>query len=185
MEGKNYFAFKVGSWWLYEEENSGLQDSIFVKTYWSDENTFAFDVRLESAMDGYGYHFFPQYINHSLCSQTEESEYKCLYIKRSKSKTGDFLGEANCFFINHLVNDFIYSANNTNIDNRLTCSSITDVYTLNGTDYGRTVVFHENNSVNEGKQETNHYYARGVGLIRKELIDSNQVWNLINYHIVE
>ena len=29
----------------------------------------------------------------------------------------------------------------------------------------------------------NQYFAKNVGLVRRDLIDSNEVWNLVNYHI--
>lgn len=188
MEGKNYFAFPVGSWWVYEEENSGMRDSIYVTEYSNSETTYAFDVRMVSARDDYEYHYFPQYINIAQCSQTTPSVNKCLYVKKSKGKPMDFLGESVCFFINHKVNDWIYSTSfNPNMDpsNKLTCTLLEDVFLQNGFQFDRTVSFHENYTHIEGMQETTHYYSKGVGLIRKELVDSNQVWNLVDYHIQE
>jgi hypothetical protein len=35
----------------------------------------------------------------------------------------------------------------------------------------------------EHSQPTIHWYAEGVGLIKKELLDSNQVWLLTKYHV--
>lgn len=185
MEGKNYFAFPVGSWWVYEEENSGMRDSIYVTEYSNSETTYAFDVRMVSARDDYEYHYFPQYINVEACSHTIPSVNKCLYVKKSKGKPMDFLGEGNCFFINHRPEESIYVFNTVYQYNKLTCKSIDGVYTLGSLQFDRTVKFHEDNTFNEGKQETNHYYSKGVGLIRKELIDSNQVWNLVDYYIQE
>ena len=43
----------------------------------------------------------------------------------------------------------------------------------------------EDHNVAESNQKTNHFYAQEVGLIRKELLDSNQVWNLIRYNIIK
>jgi hypothetical protein len=32
-------------------------------------------------------------------------------------------------------------------------------------------------------QPTNHFFSENVGLVRKELIDSSKIWNLIDYYI--
>jgi len=100
-------------------------------------------------------------------------ENKCLYITRSKGQIGDFLGERVCFFIDHQISECTYVSNTAYTENKLECHSIDDVHDYNGFQFGRTVIFYEDNSFNEGKQETNHYYATDVVLIRKELIDSN------------
>jgi hypothetical protein len=37
---KDYFAFKVGSWWVYEEETSGERDSVYVTEYANDPTNY-------------------------------------------------------------------------------------------------------------------------------------------------
>jgi hypothetical protein len=41
----------------------------------------------------------------------------------------------------------------------------------------------EDMTLMENNQPTNHYFSEQAGLVRKELLDSNQVWNLVDYHI--
>lgn len=106
--------------------------------------------------------------------------------RKSKYRPGNYIGEDKCFFIQYMKGA---SAKNTgNIyynGNKIIVEDIIESGYSNGTLTfdGRTVKIHELSAIVEGIQPTNHYYSRGVGLIRKELLDSNQVWNLVNYHI--
>ena len=51
--------------------------------------------------------------------------------------------------------------------------------------YENVIKMSDKYNIAEHSQSTIHFYADGVGLIRKELLDSNQVWNLIRYNIVK
>ena len=184
LEGKKYFAFKRGSWWVYEEENSGKRDSVYVTDYASSGN-YDFDIRTHSTLDGYNYHYWPFYAGgNKNCSQIAPVNIKCMYITRSKYKAGDFIGEDDCFFVQHNKGDYTYAYNNIHYpNNKIIVEEIYPTYSIGKIHVGKTVKIHELSTMVEGIQPTNHYWAENVGLIRKELLDSNQVWNLINYHI--
>jgi len=54
---QHFFYLKVGSWWVYEEENSGIRDSIYVTEATHNINSYLFDVRIYSTHQDYYYHF--------------------------------------------------------------------------------------------------------------------------------
>jgi len=182
-EAKDYFAFKVGSWWVYEEETTLERDSMYV-TSSSISSGYNFDTYTYSELQGYYYHFWPIYLTQlSGCSTSLPISKKCLFVNRSKFKPGDFIGENYCFFVNYVIGAFETEYNTCLPENKVIISGINDQYNLGLFNFEKTIKIHELCTFIENCQPTNHYFSKGVGLIRKELLDSNQIWNLVNYHI--
>lgn len=184
MEAKLYFSFKMGSWWVYEEETTHERDSLYVTEYVNDEQSPDFSTRIYSEREDYYYHYFPWIISSNNCFPNGISSSKCIHVKRSKGNIGDYIGEDICFFIQHKKNDQIQITNVQFFGDKLTISEVYyDSFTLGDLTFNRTVKIHEDHTFIENNNPTYHYFAKGVGLIRKELLDSNEVWNLVNYHI--
>jgi hypothetical protein len=113
-------------------------------------------------------------------------ESRCLFVKKAKYKPSqEYFGDYNCFFIKHKENDFIYNSGSGSSceNNKLIVSQIFDTV-IPGNDLPiKTVKFSETCSFLDGEQPVHYYYTKGIGIIRKEYVDSNEVWNLVNYHI--
>ena len=179
-EAKDYFGFKVGTWWVYEEATSHERDSVYVTESTIDSTGYYFNVTLYSPLQNYYYHYWPTYYgNISGCSLNGFILKKCLFINRSKTKPGNFIGESNCFFIKYNNGDYSSEFNINFPNNKIIIDSIYDDFNS----FGKTVKVHELSTLVENNQPTNHYYSKNIGITRKEFIDSNQVWNLVNYHI--
>ncbi len=174
----------MGSWWVYEEETTHERDSMYVTESINDPDSYNFDMRIKSSLTNYEYHYWPFYAQgNSFCSQTSPNYAKCLYVKRSKGKLGDFVGENDCFFISYKLNDWIYGSNVTYWEDKIIVSNIIDSFNYNNLIFDKTIVIKELKNYLEGNQMTYHYFSKGVGITRFELIDSNKVWNLVNYYI--
>jgi hypothetical protein len=183
LEAKSYFAFKVGSWWVYEEETTHERDSIYVTEFADDPSSPDFDCYMYSEYQGFNFHFYPQYIASNKCSYSGVSTNKCIYIHRSKYAPQNFIDDDVCFFIQYRLGDKIPISNIDFPSDKLTISDILSEYSNNALSFGKTIKIAEDHTFIENNSPTYHYYAKGVGLVRKELIDSNQVWNLVSYHI--
>jgi hypothetical protein len=186
LEAKDLFLFNVGTWWVYEEETSHIRDSIYV-TQSYNSNDYNFDIRLYSDLTGYTSHYWSVYYGtgNSECSLSGLSTSKCLHVKYSKWKFQDFLGESDAFFISYKIGDFIYNGGNMTScpDNKIKITAIFENYSLPTLNFEKTVQVDENCCSQEEWQPTRIFYSKKVGIIRKELLDSNQVWNLVAYHI--
>lgn len=184
LEAKDYFLFKVGSWWVYEEETTHERDSMYVTEANNDPNSYGFDIRIKSVLTGYEYHYWPVYYQAiGGCSTTMPVHKKCLFVKESKGKLGDFIGESNCFFVKYGQGDFV-SAFNVNFENnKVYIDSVYENYSVVDLNFLKTIKTRELAKVQDDNQPTNYYYSKGVGVVRKELLDSNEVWNLVNYYI--
>ncbi|MES2556446.1 MAG: hypothetical protein V4604_09870 [Bacteroidota bacterium] len=182
---KDFFYFKMGSWWVYEEETSHERDSMYVIEANDDVNGYDFDIRIKSALTDYEYHYWPIYFSGiSGCSEVTPISKKCLFVKESKGNPGDFIGESNCFFIRHRKGEFVSAFNVNFPDNKVYIDDILDTFQLNSFSFPSTIKTHELAKIQDNNQPTNYYYAKGVGIVRKEFLDSNQVWNLVDYYIV-
>ena len=184
---KHFFYFKVGSWWVYEEENSGLRDSVYVTSAAENPSNYDFDVEVYSTHQDYYYRFWPQYGGSvgSNCSQSGQSCGWCISVFRSKYKPGDFVGEGQCFiYIPKLgARDYVWTSSLPS--NYIEVTQIDSVYEGIVFTFDRTIRISELNTYMEGDQPTNHFFSENIGLVKKELLDSNQVWNLVDYYIQE
>jgi hypothetical protein len=182
---KNFFYFKVGSWWVYEEENSGVRDSVYVTSAVEDPSNYNFDVEVYSTYQDYYYRFWPEYYSTNGCPESGLICRKCVNVKRSKYRPGDFVGEGIAMLFIPIIGDTKFVYNTQFENNRIFVEDILDSMEFQSAlSFNRTVKIHELNTYMEKAQATDHYFSENVGLIRKELIDSNEVWNLVDYYIV-
>ncbi|MFT4662626.1 MAG: hypothetical protein ACI8XB_002917 [Patiriisocius sp.] len=181
---KDYFAFKVGSWWVYEEETSGERDSVYVTEYANDPTSYNFDMRVYSTYQDFYYHFYPTFsYGSSQCSESGITCSSCVQVKRSKYQIGNVIGNAHCFFFINKIGESMYTYSSAINNNKITIELKYDDFQLGQLTFNKTIKIGELNTHVEGQQPTNHFYSEGIGLIKKELLDSNQVWNLVDYHI--
>jgi hypothetical protein len=184
-EAKDYFAFKFGSYWIYEEENSHERDSMYISESWINTN-YDFYVTIKSQLTDFEYTYWPAYYLHAgQCSETGGVSGRCLYVKMVKGKPYLHLGEANVFFINYKIGDYDYTGSSLNYcsNNRIWIGDVIPKFKLGALNFSDVIRIDTDCEHAEGNQPTVKFYAKGVGIVRKELIDSNQVWNLVNYHI--
>lgn len=186
QEVKKYFYFKEGSYWVYQEQNSGLIDSVYVFETYNDPSTYYFSTKLYSSYDGYYYRFWPK-IGAVVDSGLVEKSKRSTIIYKSKAKPGDFVSESECFLFYPKIGDWTYSDGGYpyGYNNKLTVSDIYDSIGITNKIFFEAITLYEEHTASEEKQSTFHYYVKTVGLVKKELIDSNQIWDLINYNIVQ
>ncbi len=186
LEAKEYFAFKAGSYWVYEEETTHERDSMFVTQSWISPS-YNFNCKIISQRSGFEFTYWPSYFsNAGSCSTTGGVTGKCLFVNRNKSKTLENLGDTWAMFINYNIGDE-YGTNEWGsvcTENTLKICNIHDTVTIGNLTFNRTILINESCSYHYDQQPVNLYYSQGVGIVRKELIDSNQVWNLVKYKIV-
>ncbi|MFT6502329.1 MAG: hypothetical protein ACJASQ_002455 [Crocinitomicaceae bacterium] len=181
---KHFFYFKVGSWWVYEEETSGDLDTVYVTEASENPSNYDFDVRMYSSYQDFYYHFWPETASvDGPCPSSGSICQRCLLVQRSKYRPGVIVYQAKCFLFIPNEGDLDFNYNTLVNNNKVSVDQIDSTF-FNGTlQFERTVKMHEMNTVMEGYQPTNHYFSENVGLTRKELIDSNQVWNLVDFYI--
>ena len=182
---KDWFYFDYGSWWVYEEENSGMRDSVYVIQTYSDTGSFMFETQVHSTYDGYNYPYWANSATSDADDNIVRKAERSTSVKRAKTKPGDFVGESRCFVFYPIEGYSKYNLNSGSdfTENRLYIDSTFFQKNVADFSFDSVVKVKEDHTFIEEEQPTAHYYASGIGLIRKELIDSNQVWNLVNYSV--
>ncbi len=185
---KDYFYFKIGSYWVYEEQTSGERDSVYVIETESDPNSVLFLTRLHSTYDGYDYPYWTKGVDPSVKNNVARKSERATSVRCAKTKTGDYIAEATCFLFYPMpgletTNIYIYGAGENYHNSLLRVESIYNGYSVLDKDFENVVHISEEHAPLEEGQPTNHYYAPKIGLVKKELLDSSQVWNLVKYHI--
>ena len=185
-EVKDYFYFNYGSWWVYEEENSGKRDSVYVIETFSDTSSYYFTTKVHSTYDDYNYRFWTNGVTGDKYKNLVEKSIRSTNVVRSKTKSGDYVGEDACFIFYPKPGLWAYTYGGHDITNNvLKIEEIYTDYTILEKNFKDVVKVSEEHTAVEEKQPTLHYYSPNIGLIKKELLDSNQIWNLIDYNIVK
>ncbi|MBN8695458.1 MAG: hypothetical protein J0L87_02915 [Bacteroidetes bacterium] len=181
-----YAHFKTGTYWIYKDSASGVEDSVYVyyDTLYSyyqnnglqDEGIYMFYYfSAHSYLDSYDYTYRISMGNYSVVSGATG-------VERIKRKPTDYVGDT-------------YLMHNKFVD-----QTAMGLYTGTGVTYFKryydsiniganmfysTSKFFDTNNETEFHSPTNFYIAKNIGIIRKERADSSIVWNLIRYHIIQ
>ncbi len=188
MVAKEFFLFKPGSWWVYEEEYSGVRDSMYVLNYVNGTD-YNFLMEIKSSLDDFEYRYWPEYNgqpNDMMCSTTEPIGKKCMNIKCSKGISGSpgvSLGEGRCMFFQYNLKDSIPCYSAPFESNFIRITAIVSSISISGFNFGETVKVNNKRDFQNNLHNTNHYFSKGVGLVKLEFVDITETWNLVNYHI--
>ena len=182
---KDHFYFDVGTYWIYQEENSGQIDSQWVSISFTDSGESWFNYTVKSNISDHHQRFWTVLLDDTYLSGLVNMHNTSAYVKRSKSKPGGFIGESYISIFYPEVGDSVGNYSPFRPNNQIIIDSIYEKIKYLGNDYHNILKINEYSNAVENFQPTIHYYAKYVGLVRKELLDSNEVWNLINYHIVQ
>ncbi len=183
-EVKDYFYFKIGSYWVYEEETSGERDSVYVIETSNDTGSVLFSTTKYSTYDGYDYRYWTTGVAPSVKNNLAKKSDKTVRVVSSKFKSGDFVAEAGCFLFYPKKGLWSYTNGGTGIvENVLMVDTIYDKLKINEVFFDGVVCIKEDHTAIEESQSTVHYYSPKVGLVKKELLTDNEVWNLVKYHI--
>lgn len=177
---KDWMYFKTGSYWIYEEENSGAIDTLTVYEDWqgiAQEENDAFLTHTISSFDGFFY--FYQYNSSFTIHCLTEPSCDCEKVLRAKGKPGNFVGEGRMFFFPPIVDNY------TGSDGLSEVVEVIENYMLSTGEEANTGVFRTENNASEDFQETKFYISRHIGVVRKELLDDNEIWNLIEYDVTQ
>ena len=181
-----YSFFKTGTYWIYKDSTSGVEDSVYVYadtsylyfrtgTVQQDGNYMYYDCRAHSYYDSYNYYYQIDMGYYSLST-------KEVGTVRIRTKPGDYVGEtflmSNRFVTNDMITWYLgtgstyYKEFYANIN-------------ILGTNYYNVAKFYDSQNLSEYESPTNFYIAKNIGIIKKEKADSNKVWNLLRYNIIQ
>jgi hypothetical protein len=190
---KDYAYFQEGSWWVYKNISNGKEDSVY--TYNSTREIYSNrgqDIRESYEKLSVNTHSYYNNCNYSYFFDSgramydgdplslvevdrfkwkviSERRYSILLAYSMKKKSFEKSAQPFQYGYGHL-------------------SSIEELkgnILVNGKIYSNVIKVNDTINASENDQRTNFFIAKNVGIIKRELLDSNQTWVLDRYHVVQ
>jgi hypothetical protein len=184
---KDWYFFKTGSWWIYREENTGMVDTVTVYSY-----SEALYGENNLAIESFEWH---SHDNHSVVYRFNaidecnlHPECKCLYIQRSRSKPGDFVGAFNAFTYPMLDQNYhsIFAYVNGGVyEGYCTLSYPFLPFIINADTLTETAKWNIEADISMNGQPATYTIAKNIGIVEIEYPDSNYVWKLVDWHVLQ
>jgi hypothetical protein len=185
-EARDYLDFKPGSWWVYQNNKSGLYDTLVLKSIsirsqsFTGKNTVIKDLinfKTYSISDGYEYTYYNLFApNPDLPSNLLSNPY--IEIANNKFRPNDFNAETVSFFYpfdkQHMGSISTFESRLIHIDTSINLPTLK---------VDNVVVFRCKNDACWNSATVKYYWGKDIGLIKKENIDKNESWELVNFNI--
>jgi hypothetical protein len=179
QELKDWGAFKPGTWWVYEEQNSEIKDSVFVYSqevltlpHLSLKNNFKEEIKSYIVGTNHNDTFFLRVItsNDAVKLQTFREKYRehsssCYLVAPPPIKG--------------------YAISNGPVGQFVIFDTIYSKYRPGDLQFNNVVRANDNMNLAFNWTPTLIYSAKNIGIVRKEFPAFNQIWNLVDYHIVQ
>ncbi|HRH01717.1 MAG TPA: hypothetical protein PLI68_10970 [Bacteroidia bacterium] len=181
-----YSFFKKGTYWIYQDSISGMIDSVYVY----------FDTNFVYHNPGWGIIAEGDYPFYSMSSYSVKEQASLLYITdygdyktnstvgALRKRVGPGAGHGSAYFMVNTFQKGIYLRYYGAFD-AVTFENYFEDKIIKGRNFQSVAKFGDKDNATEFRNSTLFYVAKNVGIIRKEIIDSNQVWNLIRFKIVQ
>lgn len=194
QEVKDYMYFKPGTYWVYKDSVNGVLDTATVSNayitsategekYYEEANTIC-----NSSFDGFTYNV---YVNTSFSDKclNENRASPCYNVLMSKyGNSQGYIGESILLFYN-LVEGFESRASLLGTGNsRVKLLSNNYICNIAGLSVDSVSVFVTTSSRIFNNSTTVFYLSKGIGVVRKEIYETNgnkQIWNLIDYRVIK
>lgn len=176
---KAWYYFKEGTYWIYEEQNTGQLDTVIV--YSNQENQFDTVYQFEwyaSSSLGNQLH---QWVNTSWSGPCPEKlSCTCQIIFQSRAFNGQFIGENAAFSFPHINQNWI---GNMWPGGRTTIISVQDSLEISQNTFYSVVEFYNEMDAIQNDFPSQTKFAKNIGMIESKIPALNENWHLIEYGI--
>ncbi|MBI2269829.1 MAG: hypothetical protein HYU69_05660 [Bacteroidetes bacterium] len=185
----DYAYFKVGTWWVYKDSITNKRDSLYVTS--ASRGTY-----IITEKDNVGYtgtfEFFSTRYQDTIGKNYIHS-FDGTWVDNNGRGSVFWYGEIPGYYqgtgllmTNKFVkNDITYGKSDGIKGEDLTCmGAIDSISTMFGV-YKNIVRFDDTYQFAEWKNRTQVYIGKSIGIVKKVLLDSNHVWILEKYNIIQ
>jgi len=168
---KDYTLFPVGSYWIYSEDITKEYDSVYL---------YRQEVRMSDSykIHSYKYEYFDQSLGSTFFNDTlsggsaAERYYDTVYFSYAERYLSNFV-VTNLQFFNKVAAGTTLDFSD---DSQVKYTGELNSFVVGGIEYQNVRIF-ENRVLTDDRLPERIYYAKGIGVIRKELFNG-QIWNL-------
>lgn len=185
-EGKDYLNFKPGSWWVYHHNWNGPYDTLMLKGISIRSRTFEgknkitkemVNMLIYSTTTKYEYEYYSSGANPNAIPKYLENV-NFITLIHGKSKSGDYNGETISFFY-----PFDSNKRSSMGVGETTYIGMDSTLILNGIEFKDVRKFQQTQDPCWDGYTVIYYWAKNIGLIKKEKPKTGECWELINYHV--
>ncbi|KAB2913522.1 MAG: hypothetical protein F9K23_17000 [Bacteroidetes bacterium] len=187
QEVLDYFYFKQGSYWIFQNDKTGEIDSVVVSVNKKQMTTPSSQGESYEVVECYTVSFFDGYTyKYAMSTQgsagciKEGSKWPCYGLSCYKYKVGNVLGESISWdypFTKGYGGVADFSGQNSQY-------VLQDMYDTLFT-FPKVIKVNITKSLIFNRKNINLFWAKDVGIIKKENLTDNETWNLIRYHIIK
>jgi hypothetical protein len=184
-EMMEWVYFKTGTYWIYEEQNSGAIDTMTVYYDYngvSNTGNREFVVKMESSLDGYTYEYWFNDAWSGECGLFPGCF--CRAVDCEKYVPGDAAGVNHVFIFPLKVGSQVWQSHGVDFGlSRVTNFFATD--TIGESVFNNIYVFNQDFSPQHDYEPSIYKIALEVGIVQKILVNSSENWELIEYQIIQ
>lgn len=187
----DYYYFKPGSMWVYENDKTGEKDTVIIKSafkYWIDGNRGdryeQAEVTYYSKTEGYSYFYYCNTQGSSSCIRGHRQNNGCYSLRCAKYKPGNYVGESLILSYKFFVGNWGY-ADLRSDSSKFEIKALYDSIEINTQIYTSVCKVHVNYCLTYQNKDVNFYWAKNIGIAKIENITDNENWNLIYHQIVK
>lgn len=179
--------FQRGTYWIYQDSATFELDSVFVvfdtnyvyhNNGWGrikEDNYQFYTISTRSSFDGDEYLYSIDYGFYG--SNGQVGTWRKRIAGSSSGHSGTTFLMANIFENNAFISP--YTSPGT-----VFYKGLYDTLQIIGLRFPQTVKFYDSeNASEENDSKTYFYISKNIGIVRKEILSNNKVWNLIRFHI--
>jgi hypothetical protein len=180
-EMKKWYYFKTGTWWVYQEQNTGVLDTITVYYDWdglSQSGYDGFEWNGNSSLDGFNYYYTFNSSFSIYC--LNQRECTCHKVDRAKGQAGNFVGAGQIFLYPIIKGNYTGSGSGV--------SFVKDVFSsleIQDTMFNDVALWEVQDDLSEDGEHTRYWIGKNMGIVRAEKINAGEMWDLVNYSIIQ
>lgn len=176
----SYFYFNEGSYWVYKNDQTGQNDTQEVTKaikewiYWAQEKKY------ERATIEYTSTYEKSFYTRILYWDRCHAPYCCLVFSGKSDTTGGYGYSGTCHYP-FIINE----TRNASIGSEYTVIDVYDSLTINRFTFKDVAQIRTTNAYFFKGQDVDFYWARGVGIVKRDFINLNESWSLIDYKLIK
>ncbi len=185
-EMMEWVYFKTGTYWIYEEQNSGALDTMTVYFDYSGVSNTGnreFVVKMESSLDGYTYEYWFNDAWSGECGLFPSCY--CRVVDCEKYIPGDFVGGNHNFIFPLRIGNKAGQLGPNLTPGATEIIQQDDTLTLSNLEFNNPYTFRMDFSIQHDRKLAYYRIVQNVGIVQKEIPEFNENWQLIEYLIIQ
>jgi hypothetical protein len=178
--------FKTGSYWIYQEQNSGQLDTFFVYSDYSAISPSGYQefyVKMESSLDGYTYKYSFTEAESGECSTAPGCV--CRVVWCDKYIPGDYAGGNRVFMFPMRIGQRTVQSGYSLDFGTTKVVDYMETDSIQGFVFDGVFDVHQDYSPQHDYHEALYRIVRGVGVIQKILPVESENWEVVEFHVTQ